>query len=242
MYPHDNIFNIYLNIGRKLPFVVKRLRNCDPNSEWARSNMGRTFLVERVQLRNYNGLYGHAFGKCFQDGEEDNTYMELYHRSDETGDGNLKPDEIPCAGCGGWILIDVPGVDSKDFYEKKKSSDILEFGKYKGLTIKEIAKKDAKYIFWLINNKEDLNIDLYDLFDLNPNEPNSIEKLKVKINEADPPIGINDIITIGKYKGKTYKDVSDTDPEYFLWAIKTWEQNYNIEEFENEVKKIKSRL
>ena len=49
MYPHDNIFNIYYNIGKRTPFLVKRCelglarssseeRRIDPNRD-------RTFLV-----------------------------------------------------------------------------------------------------------------------------------------------------------------------------------------------------
>lgn len=53
MYPHDNIFNIYYNIGKRTPFLVKRCelglarssseeRRIDPNRD-------RTFLVETVK-------------------------------------------------------------------------------------------------------------------------------------------------------------------------------------------------
>lgn len=66
MYPHDNIFSIYYNIGKRTPFLVKRCelglarssseeRRIDPNQD-------RTFLVETVKPR---GKYGKAYGKCF---------------------------------------------------------------------------------------------------------------------------------------------------------------------------------
>ena len=53
MYPNDNIFNIYYNIGKRTPFLVKRCelglvrssseeRRIDPNQD-------RTFLVETVK-------------------------------------------------------------------------------------------------------------------------------------------------------------------------------------------------
>ena len=68
MYPHDNIFNIYYNIGKRTPFLVKRCelglarssseeRRIDPNRD-------RTFLVETVKPK---GKYGKAYGKCFVD-------------------------------------------------------------------------------------------------------------------------------------------------------------------------------
>ena len=61
MYPHDNIFNIYYNIGKRTPFLVKRCelglarssseeRRIDPNRD-------RTFLVETVKPR---GKYGNC--------------------------------------------------------------------------------------------------------------------------------------------------------------------------------------
>ena len=45
MYPHDNIFNIYYNIGKRTPFLVKRCelglarssseeRRIDPNQDF----------------------------------------------------------------------------------------------------------------------------------------------------------------------------------------------------------------
>lgn len=71
MYPHDNIFNIYYNIGKRTPFLVKRCelglarssseeRRIDPNRD-------RTFLVETVKPR---GKYGKAYGKCFVNGKQ----------------------------------------------------------------------------------------------------------------------------------------------------------------------------
>ena len=79
MYPHDNIFNIYYNIGKRTPFLVKRCelglarssseeRRIDPNRD-------RTFLVETVKPR---GKYGKAYGKCFMNGKPDDTYGEFY--------------------------------------------------------------------------------------------------------------------------------------------------------------------
>ena len=99
MYPHDNIFNIYYNIGKRTPFLVKRCelglarssseeRRIDPNRD-------RTFLVETVKPR---GKYGKAYGKCFMNGKPDDTYRKECYP-------NIKDEEIPCAGCGEWVLM-----------------------------------------------------------------------------------------------------------------------------------------
>ena len=129
MYPHDNIFNIYYNIGKRTPFLVKRCelglarssseeRRIDPNRD-------RTFLVETVKPR---GKYGKAYGKCFMNGKPDDTYRKECYP-------NIKDEEIPCAGCGEWVLIDVPGVSLDEIFPIHKADEILMFGKYKGKSL-----------------------------------------------------------------------------------------------------------
>ena len=60
MYPRDNIFNIYYNIGKRTPFLVKRCelglarssseeRRIDPNQD-------RTFLVEKVNHQRLSAM------------------------------------------------------------------------------------------------------------------------------------------------------------------------------------------
>ena len=116
MYPHDNIFNIYYNIGKRTPFLVKRCelglarssseeRRIDPNRD-------RTFLVETVKPR---GKYGKAYGKCFVNGKPDDTYRQECYP-------DIKDEEIPCAGCGEWVLIDVPGVSLDEIFPIHKAN------------------------------------------------------------------------------------------------------------------------
>ena len=133
MYPHDNIFNIYYNIGKRTPFLVKRCelglarssseeRRIDPNRD-------RTFLVETVKPR---GKYGKAYGKCFVNGKPDDSYRQECYP-------DIKDEEIPCAGCGEWVLIDI-----------SISERIIGFGKYKGKKFSEI-KDDISYLEWLVS-------------------------------------------------------------------------------------------
>ena len=50
MYPQDNIFNIYYNIGRIVPFQVKRAdRGFQALPENLYKPTGRTFMVEKVE-------------------------------------------------------------------------------------------------------------------------------------------------------------------------------------------------
>ena len=47
--------------------------------------------------------------------------------------------------------------------------DILAFGKYKGLSLKEAFDKDEKYVLWLSHNVPDVEIDFSKLITVNPN-------------------------------------------------------------------------
>ena len=153
MYPHDNIFNIYYNIGKRTPFLVKRCeqglvrssseeRRIDPNQD-------RTFLVETVKPR---GKYGKAYGKCFMNGKPDDTYRKECYP-------NIKDEEIPCAGCGEWVLIDVPGVSLDEIFPIHKADEILMFGKYKAKSLGDIYKMDYQVMLdYHKANKADVTI------------------------------------------------------------------------------------
>ena len=238
MYPQDNIFNIYYNIGRKLPFIVKRIKDEFPESrdpEYFRNKKGRTFLVEKVVPGGKGGKYGRAFGKCYENGVPDNTYMEIYSRTNNpTSPGDYMPEEIPCAGCGEWVLIEIPGTSQEELFPIKRSKDIIEFGKYKGKTFKEIATEDIQYLLWLNKNSRDLRIDLFEIFDIDESKENAKEILSNKITSIIPTTKINDIIKQGKYKGKTWKEVSEFDKAYIKWALMNLrDKNFDIDEFKS---------
>lgn len=185
MYPKDNIFNIYYNIGKRTPFLVKRCelglarsaseeRRIDPNRD-------RTFLVEKVEPR---GRYGKAYGKCFVNGKPDDTYRQECYP-------NIKDEEIPCAGCGEWVLIDVPGVSLDEIFPIHRANETLMFGKYKGKTIAEIYKIDCQYLHWLETIDRFFKVDFEELKHLYPD----IERY------SDVSI-LDKTIDFGKYKGK----------------------------------------
>lgn len=213
MYPHDNIFNIYYNIGKRTPFLVKR---CEVGLERSSSeerridpNRDRTFLVETVKPK---GKYGKAYGKCFVDGKPDDTYRQECYP-------NIKDDEIPCAGCGEWVLIDVPGVSLDKIFPIHKANDILAFGKYKGKSFGEIYKTDNQYLHWLETTDRFFKIDFDELKQLYPKVK---ESLDIPIFERK--------IDFGKYKGQTFNDIKE-DVLYLQWLI-------SIEKISNEEFKL----
>lgn len=49
-------------------------------------------------------------------------------------------------------------INNQTITQEDADNYTLKFGKYKGLTLKEIAKQDEKYINWLIQNTQDENL------------------------------------------------------------------------------------
>ena len=154
-------------------------------------------MVEKVNPR---GKYGKAYGKCFVNGEPDDSYRQQYYP-------NIKDEEIPCAGCGEWVLIDVPGVPLDDIFPIHKAEDIIDFGKYKGKSYGEIYKIDSQYLHWLETSDRNFKIDFDTLEQLYP--------------DVDKEVGVyigDKIIDFGKYKGKNYNEIKE-DVAYLEWLV-----------------------
>lgn len=209
MYPNDNIFNIYYSIGKRTPFQVKRWP-VRYGEESRYSHKGRSFMVERVEPR---GKYGKAYGTCLVDDKPDNSYIKECYP--EITDG-----EIPCAGCGEWVLLDVPGADMDEIFPVHKADDVMPFGKYKGKTISEIYKVDPKYIFWLVKKDPYYRIDFLNLIGVNSEDKNWREEIEKEIQRVFPKITVDDIFSFGKYKGQTYRSVYEKDPQYIDWFLR----------------------
>ena len=198
MYPHDNIFNIYYNIGRRTPFLVKRcergLLRSQTEERRIDLNKDRTYLVEEVYPR---GKFGKAFGRSYVDGILDESF----------GDGDTQKNEIPCAGCGEWVLIDVPGVSLDEVFPVNKAHDKLMYGKYEGKTFGEVYVIDTQYLYWLESTDRFLKIDFEELEVL---YPEIAKKANLPIEQK--------VIDFGKYKGQTYGDIKE-DQNYLGWLV-----------------------
>lgn len=201
MYPHDNIFNIYYNIGKRTPFLVKRCESgLARSASWERRidpNLDRTFLVETVKPK---GKYGKAYGKCFVNGKPDDSYRQECYP-------HIKDEEIPCAGCGEWVLIDIPGVSLDEIFPIHKANDILEFGEYKGKSFGDVYKADSQYLHWLVSTDRLFKIDFEELKQLYPEVENNLSKSI-----------LDKVIDFGKYKGQKFNDIKDDIP-YLEWLV-----------------------
>lgn len=206
MYPSDNIFNIYYNIGKRIPFQVKRSRSL--NADYRCNTEGKTFMVERIEPK---GQYGKAYGYCLIDNVRNDEYMKQVY-PDNNG-------EIPCAGCGEWTLVDVPGVDMNEIFPPHKPDEILPFGKHKGKSIADIYKEDPQYLFWLAEKDPNYKIDFATLTGIDPKDEQAQQKFKEEIDRVFPKTTIEDTIPFGKYKGQTYKNIHKEDPQYIDWFL-----------------------
>ena len=144
MLPTDNIFDIYYDIGRALPFEVQRFPK--DATDWYKN---QSVLVTEIHPR---GKYGAALGFYLQKGERADSY---WCKKDEP-----EPQLIPCCGCGGWSLVRVIGEPTVEAKEKQPTAvlepdDILTFGKYKGRKVIDIYIENYQYLQWAEANVRD---------------------------------------------------------------------------------------
>ena len=144
MVPSDNIFNIYYDIGRALPFEVQRFPK--DATDWYKN---QSVLVTEIHPR---GKYGTALGFYLQKGERADSY---WCKKDD-----IEPQLIPCCGCGGWSFVRVIGEPTVEAKEKKSTTvlepdDILTFGKYKGRIVIAVYLENYQYLQWAEGNVRD---------------------------------------------------------------------------------------
>ena len=116
----DNIFDLWREIGKVTPFIVKR-------NAWQHLSYKVTRICPKRQ-------YGDAYGYRMQDGVlEEGAQEEL----------------IECSGCGNWQLIENLSENLSEAKWNVLDDELrFTFGKYKGETVKEVKEKDIKYLNW----------------------------------------------------------------------------------------------
>ena len=116
----DNIFDLWREIGKVTPFIVKR-------NAWGHLSYKVTRVCPKRQ-------YGDAYGYRMQDGVlEEGAQEEL----------------IECSGCGNWQLIENLNENLSEAKWNVLDDEFrFTFGKYKGETVNEVKEKDIKYLNW----------------------------------------------------------------------------------------------
>ena len=97
-YPHQNLTEIYYNIGRALPFTAQRFPD-GRVSDWYRNQYVE---VVRVEPHGRGGKFGNVFGFYYRNGERADAYENDPEHSWCTKD-DTEPQPIPCCGCVGII-------------------------------------------------------------------------------------------------------------------------------------------
>jgi len=152
-----NIFQIWEELGQKTPFAVRR------------ANWGPEFYTVVVQVEIKKFPYGYAYGYPTHNG----VYSDHYEYDKYWRERGL----IPCGGCYQWTLVpNASFTDCEKFLSraekrpenrvfhqssvKKYSVDsILEFGKFKGESVKKICESNPSYFEWCINNIDKFCLD-----------------------------------------------------------------------------------
>lgn len=197
-YPHNNIMELYYNTGRALPFTAQRFPD-GRVSDWYRNQYVE---VVRVEPRGKFGKYGKAFGFYYRNGvREDAWENDPEHSWCKKTD--TEPQEIPNSGCGGWVLLEIKGQPTADDVKLLGLDDEIGFGKYKGKTIHEVIDTDWQYIKWAVIDSKRLLAD--------------IDKIVEYHESIAKPLGPNDLMPFGKYKGRTILEVFTEDPQYLTW-------------------------
>jgi len=100
-------------------------------------------------------------------------------------------------------LLDILGEPTTEGTKVYELDDVLEFGKHKGDTLRKVIAEDFHWVEWAVIYSEHFfcNIDAV------------IEERKKTIKVMQP----DDIISFGKYKGKTIKEICDIDRNYLIW-------------------------
>lgn len=212
-FPHQNLTEIYYNIGRALPFTAQRFPD-GRVSDWYRNQYVE---VVRVEPHGKFGKYGDVWGFYYRNGvraDSSDNPEQCWCTKNET-----EPQLIPCRGCGSWSLIDILGEKNTDTIKVLTLDDILEFGKYKGMSLKDVIIKDWQYVKWAILESQHLYTD--------------VDKVLEYHMENRPTLSPKDIIRFGKYKGKSIEEVYQLDQQYLIWL------SQNNESFNLDWEKIK---
>lgn len=197
-YPCQNLTKIFYNTGRALPFTAQRFPD-GRVSDWYRNQYVE---VVRIEPGGKHGKYGQAYGYYYRNGERADSSLERPEDSWCTKE-ETEPQPIPCCGCGSWVLLDIIGENSTNPIKIHSLDDLIGFGKYRELTLKEAVRKDWQYVKWAIFESGHIYTD--------------VDKLLEYHMENRPILQPNDIISFGKYKGKSIKEIYEEDVQYLSW-------------------------
>ena len=203
----NSLISIYYDIGRVLPFRAQRYPD-GRISDWYKSQYVEVY---EVKPGGKGGKYGYAYGFYYRKGERaDATENDPEHswckKSDTT------PQCIPSASSGSWILLDILDDPTTESAKLIGVNDVLEMGKYKGITLAEVIHSNWQWVKWASQN-----IAYYfAFFDIDAIIDERLKYIRELNIEPKHP---NDILTFGQYKGKSIKYIAENNMDYLRWAF-----------------------
>lgn len=195
---HNSLISIYYNIGKALPFTAQRF----PDGRVSNWYASQYVEVHRVVPGGKGGRYGNAYGFYFRNGESADAYdtPELNWCKKE----EIEPQGIPCAACGSWFLLDILGKPTAEPAKIYGLDDVLDFGKHKGDLLRNVVHNDYGWVDWAIRESDHFFCD--------------VEKIVAEHEKSRKILLPEDILTFGKYKGQSIRQVFETDPNYLVWV------------------------
>jgi len=126
------------------------------------------------------------------------------------GDTNLSLNR-QCKHCGD------PTKNKKDPYCNECRGGIMKIGKYTGKSYRWIAENDIKYCKWYKNIKKGEYSDFVNFL------KQEGYNLAHQYESTEPVVATlgNEVVSIGKYKGKTYTQLLAEDVNYCKWICST---------------------
>ena len=188
-------------------------------------------MVEKIEPK---GRYGKAYGYSLEDNELSEEYLRFYYPNYKAGEIV----EIPCAGCGEWVLIDVPNVDINEIFPLHLPEEIMPFGKFKGKSLQEIYEAEPQYIFWLLDQDPYYRVDIPRLIGIAAKTDEEFKQIcSEEYNRVFPKLTPHSIIKVGKYKGLSYEEVAAIDANYIKWFLTNTNERVDYNSFQELVAK-----
>lgn len=171
-----NIFNIWEDIGRKIPFAVRR-------THW--SNKDIYVIVYRVEPD------GNGYGKAYGIPTENGGFCSYWQTDKKWKESGL----IPNSGVYGWEHVEGVTLETKDDLIKTNTETkeiqkpidgiydietIIDFGKYRNFEVCDVIDMNPNYLTWAIQNISKFKL-----------SENAINKLSEKIVIKDSIVQMN---------------------------------------------------
>ena len=180
-----------------MPFTAQRFSDGRVSSWYFSQHVE----VLEVKPSRKGGRYGAAYGFYYRNGERANAREDgdvSWCKIDDT-----TPQEIHCAACGSWVLLDILGEPTVEPVKVYSINDVLEKGKHQGETLVDVIHSDWSWVKWANENSSHF------LFDVDK----VIEEHETDIRTLYP----KDVLTFGKYIGETIKQIANKDMRYVVW-------------------------